>query len=63
MISSEHPTHWIFNHSGSCTINGCAIERHSHRCTMIGGFGIGHCGIVKITAKGILSNVAEIERI
>ena len=30
---------------------------------MIGGFGIGHCGIVKITAKGILSNVAEIERI
>ena len=30
---------------------------------MIGGYGIGHCGIVKITAKGILSKVVELERI
>ena len=50
MISSEHATHWIFDNSGSCTINGCAIERGSRRCTMI-GCGICYCELSKTQPK------------
>ena len=58
LISCKHAMHWVFNHSIRCTINGWS---HRCRCTMIGGYnccGIGYCGIIKITAKGIPSKAA-----